>query len=90
LARIKARATRTGAFAEIPELDDAWFAQAQPHHAGRAVVGDKPPPPNRGRVVQVRLSRAVLDRFVATGRGWEERMNAALEEWIGEHPEQPA
>jgi len=87
LAKIKARATRTGAHPDIPELDEAWFAQAQLHHAGRALAAGKPPPPSRGRVVQIRLSQTVLNRFAPGGRGWESRVNAALESWIANNPD---
>jgi uncharacterized protein (DUF4415 family) len=34
----------------------------------------------------IRLSRDVLERFRATGRGWQTRMDAALREWLENHP----
>lgn len=48
---------------------------------------------NRGRPagsgvkeqVAIRLDRAVLDAFRATGKGWQTRMNEALKEWLKEH-----
>jgi uncharacterized protein (DUF4415 family) len=33
----------------------------------------------------IRLSRDVLDRFRASGRGWQTRMDAALREWLDSH-----
>lgn len=36
--------------------------------------------------VAIRFSPKVLAYFRATGKGWQTRMNAALEEWIAAHP----
>jgi uncharacterized protein (DUF4415 family) len=35
--------------------------------------------------VTIQLSRDVLDRFRATGEGWEIRLDAALREWADAH-----
>jgi uncharacterized protein (DUF4415 family) len=42
----------------------------------------KPPPKER---VTIPLSRDVLDKFRATGKGWETRLDAALREWVDTH-----
>jgi len=34
----------------------------------------------------IRLSRDVLQRFRATGSGWQTRLDAALREWLESHP----
>ena len=34
----------------------------------------------------IRLSREVVDRFRATGDGWQTRVDEALKEWIRAHP----
>ncbi len=36
--------------------------------------------------VAIRLDVDVLDAFRASGPGWQTRMNAALREWLKEHP----
>ncbi|MGH8475874.1 MAG: BrnA antitoxin family protein [Methylococcales bacterium] len=41
--------------------------------------------PNKERIT-IRLSREVVDRFRATGNGWQSRMDEALKEWIKSHP----
>ena len=39
--------------------------------------------------VAVRLSEPVVQRFPATGFGWQRRMDAALQDWLKHHePEQ--
>lgn len=35
--------------------------------------------------ISIRLSRDVVDRFRATGAGWQTRVDAALQDWIKEH-----
>ena len=34
----------------------------------------------------IRLSSDVLERFRASGPGWQTRMDAALREWLDSHP----
>jgi uncharacterized protein (DUF4415 family) len=36
--------------------------------------------------VAIRIDRDVLGAFRASGPGWQTRMNAALKEWLAEHP----
>jgi uncharacterized protein (DUF4415 family) len=35
--------------------------------------------------VAIRLDRAVLDAFRATGKSWQTPINEALKEWLKEH-----
>lgn len=35
--------------------------------------------------VAIRFDVEVLDKFKATGKGWQTRMNDALKEWLKEH-----
>ncbi|MGA1318438.1 MAG: BrnA antitoxin family protein [Rubrivivax sp.] len=34
----------------------------------------------------IRLSREVVERFGATGDGWQSRVHAALQDWLDKHP----
>jgi len=36
--------------------------------------------------ISIRLSREVLDGFRAMGDGWQTRIDAALKEWLQNHP----
>jgi uncharacterized protein (DUF4415 family) len=36
--------------------------------------------------VNIRLDADVVNAFKSKGRGWQGRMNAALREWLKEHP----
>lgn len=35
--------------------------------------------------ISIRLSRDVVERFRASGDGWQTRMDAALQEWLKTH-----
>jgi len=35
--------------------------------------------------VSIRLSRDVVERFRATGEGWQTRLDAALRDWLDSH-----
>jgi uncharacterized protein (DUF4415 family) len=37
--------------------------------------------------VTVRYSREVLDYFRSSGPGWQTRIDAALKEWVAQHPQ---
>lgn len=49
--------------------------------------------PKRGRpplevpkkAISIRLSQDIIDAFLATGSGWQTRINNALREWLKEH-----
>lgn len=49
-----------------------------------------PSPPIAGRPVEeritIRLSRDVVERFRATGEGWQTRIDAALRDYLKAHP----
>jgi uncharacterized protein (DUF4415 family) len=80
LAKVDAYELGERDYADIPELDDEWFARAAPHRSGRPVGRPKAAHPKRA--VSLRLSQRVLDSFRAGGPGWQTRINAALEEWL--------
>jgi uncharacterized protein (DUF4415 family) len=72
---------------EIPELDDEWFARAKP---AREVLPlslqqklgmlDTQPATDT-----VQLSHNVVERFRATGAGWQTRIDAVLQDWLKTH-----
>jgi uncharacterized protein (DUF4415 family) len=79
------------------ELDDKSFAKAKPASKAfapqtyAALVAMKRP---RGRpkadetkvFTAIRLDADLLDAFKSTGKGWQTRVNAALRQFITEHP----
>jgi uncharacterized protein (DUF4415 family) len=65
---------------EAPELTEEWFDQADQYH------GDKLVKRGRGRPkvarpkqqITLRLDADIIERFRATGPGWQARINEAL------------
>ena len=45
---------------------------------------DSQKPPNEESVT-IRLSHDVLEKFRATGKGWQTRLDAALRDWLDTH-----
>ena len=56
-------------YAEIPELTDEWFAQAELHIGGKPVKRGRPKLDEPKKVVNLRLSKKVLDTFRSGGPG---------------------
>src|SRR5665647_1084470 len=97
--RDEARAIHAGIAADLdnPELTKEWFDKSKPASevfspdTYAALVSMKRP---RGRpksdetkvFTAIRLDADLLDAFKATGKGWQTRMNAALRQFITEHP----
>lgn len=65
------------------DAKNARRVAADPEAASDPVPGivrriGRPPKPDRKVSVTLRLDREVLERFKATGAGWQTRINAAL------------
>ena len=67
---------------DAPELDDAWFDKAD-FMIGDKVIRRGRPPGSTKRLVSLRLDKAVLEHFRATGPGWQSRINQALRKAAG-------
>ena len=87
LAEFDAHVITQAEYDEIPELTDEWFAGAVLHVGGVPVKRGRPKLREPKKVVNLRLSKRVIDTFRAGGPGWQTRINAALESWIGDHPD---
>ena len=83
--------------ANARELDDVWFDDAKPAREGfqpstyAALVAMKRPfEGSQSGATQeftaIRLDADLLATFKATGEGWQGRINAALRQYIKEHP----
>ncbi|MDR0779084.1 MAG: BrnA antitoxin family protein [Pseudomonadales bacterium] len=85
--------TKNAVDSDPPILDEGWFAKARPARdvlpahvlmAAKRLLG-RPVGSNKESTT-VRFDRDVLDAFRAEGPGWQTRINAALREWLREHP----
>lgn len=88
------RLSLTNEEGEVRELTAEDFEQAVPFSALPESLQTKlaalktrgPQRSPRKERITIRLSREVVDRFRATGNGWQTRMDEALKEWIEAHP----
>lgn len=78
------------------ELDAQWFAKARPAsevlppEMYAALVTKRPrgrPKADETKVfTAIRLDADLLESFKSTGKGWQTRVNAALRQYLNEHP----
>ena len=67
---------------DAPEWTQDMFDRAE-IRIGDKVIRRGRPPGSSKRLVSLRLDKAVLDAFRATGPGWQSRINQALRKAAG-------
>lgn len=72
LARVDAHVLTAGEYEELPELTEEALARARINKGGR------PLSPNPRKLLSLRLPADVIDRWKATGAGWQTRMAERL------------
>ncbi len=72
LARVDAHVVQADDYEDLPELDEAMLARAQVNRGGRPVAS------NPRKLLSIRLPADVIDRWKATGPGWQTRMAERL------------
>ncbi|WP_372425399.1 BrnA antitoxin family protein [Salinarimonas chemoclinalis] len=87
LARIDRHEITAEEYAEIPELDDEFFERADLYEGDRLIKRGRPKSEAPKVPINIRLSPDVVERFKASGPGWQTRIDAALKVFIEEHPE---
>ena len=72
LAVVDAHAVQPGEYQELPELTEEMLARAKVNRGGRPVS------PNPRKLISLRLPSDVIERWKATGAGWQTRMAERL------------
>lgn len=72
LTRVDAHKVRPEEYEELPELTDDMLARAKVNKGGR------PLSPNPRKLISLRLPADVIERWKATGPGWQTRMAERL------------
>ena len=72
LARVDAHKIKAKEYEELPELTDEMLARARVNKGGR------PLSPNPRKLISLRLPTDVIERWKATGPGWQTRMAERL------------
>lgn len=68
---------------DAPELTDEHFVKADVYEGNRLLRRGRPVAENPKRQISLRVDAEVLERYRATGPGWQSRMNAALRKAVG-------
>lgn len=66
-----------------PELDDAWFVEADAYVGSRLVRRGRPKSAAPKQAVSIRLDADVIEWFRQKGAGWQTRINEALRKVAG-------
>ena len=66
-----------------PELDDAWFEEADAYRGTKLIRRGRPKSVNPKLPVTLRLDRDLVDWFKSGGDGWQTRMNEQLRKAAG-------
>ena len=72
LNRVDRHAIQPAEYEELPELTDEMFAR------GIVNRGDRPRSANPKKLISIRLTEDVIQRWRATGPGWQTRMAEKL------------
>ena len=72
LARVDAHKIKAKEYEELPELTDEMLARARVNKGGRPIS------PNPRTLISLRLPADVIERWKATGPGWQTRMAERL------------
>jgi len=72
LSRVAAHVIQPQEYEELPELTDEMLAR------GKVNKGGRPRSPNPKRLISIRLTDDVIERWRATGPGWQTRMAEKL------------
>lgn len=72
LARVDAHAVKKDEYEELPEITEEMLARARINKGGRPISS------NPRKLLSIRLPVDVIDRWKATGPGWQTRMAERL------------
>ncbi len=72
LDRVDAHVLKSGEYEELPELTEEMLARARVNKGGRPLAS------NPRKLISLRLPTDVIDRWKATGSGWQTRMAERL------------
>ena len=72
LARVDAHVVKAKEYEELPELTEEMLARAKVNRGGRPVSA------NPRKLISLRLPADVIERWKATGAGWQTRMAERL------------
>jgi len=86
LAKLDAHEVQPAEYEDIPELTDEFFDNAE-IRLGEKLIRParrpgRPQSENTKKLVSLRLDPDIIERFRATGPGWQSRINTALRDYL--------
>ena len=86
LDKLDAHEIQPEEYEDIPELTEEWFDKAEFAVGGKVVRPAKRPGRPKSdaakKLIALRLDPDVIERFRATGPGWQSRINGVLREYL--------
>jgi uncharacterized protein (DUF4415 family) len=70
---------RTSSDPDIPVITTRWVEEADLYHGKKLVRRGRPKVENPRQLLSIRLPPEVIERWKATGPGWQTRMAEVLE-----------
>lgn len=65
---------------DLPEITDEWLAEADRYNGEKLVRRGRPHLENPRKLLSLRLQPQVIEKWKATGPGWQTRMAKVLEQ----------
>jgi uncharacterized protein (DUF4415 family) len=84
LAKLDAHEIQPVEYEDIPELTDEFFDRAEIRRGDKLIRRGRGRPrlESPKKLIALRLDPDIVERFRATGPGWQSRINAALREYL--------
>ena len=84
MARLDAHAVMPEEYEDIPELTDEFVDRAEIRRGDKLIRRGRGRPPlaSPKKLIALRLDPDVIERFRATGPGWQSRINMILREYL--------
>jgi uncharacterized protein (DUF4415 family) len=77
-AKMDAHVIQPEEYDELPEWTDEMFATADLYHGEKLIRRGRPVSASKKILTTLRLDTDVVERFRATGKGWQSRINEVL------------
>ena len=65
---------------DLPEITEQWLAGADLYHGKKLLRRGRPPSDNPRRLLSLRMQPQIIEKWKATGPGWQTRMVKVLEQ----------
>jgi uncharacterized protein (DUF4415 family) len=85
LAKFDAHVIAPEEYEDLPEWTEELFADGNEYIGGKLIRRGRPRSLAPKEAINIRRSADVLERFRATGQGWQTRIDTALKQWLVEH-----